>query len=110
MPDDDIEFLKEHTKDYGPDDFIFGKNQVLSETTLRRELNKHIELANIPHGSLYTFRHSSVTLLLKSGVPLLVVSKRAGHSNVSTTMNFYWHLFNGDDKKALDGLKSLKIG
>lgn len=110
MPDDDIEFLKEHTKDYDPDDFIFGKNQVLSETTLRRELNKHIELANIPHGSLYTFRHTSVTLLLKSGVPLLVVSKRAGHSNVSTTMNFYWHLFNGDDKKAIDGLKSLKIG
>ena len=110
MPDDDIEFLKEHTKDYDPDDFIFGKNQVLSETTLRRELNKHIGLANIPHGSLYTFRHTSVTLLLKSGVPLLVVSKRAGHSNVSTTMNFYWHLFNGDAEKAIDGLKTLKIG
>lgn len=105
MPDTDITWMQEHTKDYNDNEFIFGKETVIAETTLNRELKKHIELSGVRNIGLYNFRHTSITNLLLNGVPLLVVSKRAGHSSVSTTMNHYWHLFNGEDEKALGGIK-----
>ena len=70
-----------------------------------RELDKHIELAGVRHISAYNFRHTSITLLIKNGVDLNIVSKRAGHSSISITMNHYWHLFKGDEERALKGIK-----
>lgn len=105
MPQDDIDYLVARTASYNDNDFIFGKEIVFAETTLRRELDKHIELSGVRHISAYNFRHTSITLLLKNGVPLNIVSKRAGHSSISITMNHYWHLFKGDDEKALNGIK-----
>lgn len=32
-------------------------------------------------------------------------AKRAGHSSISITMNHYWHLFKGDEERALKGIK-----
>ena len=57
---------------------------------------------------MYGFRHSHATNLIKSGVPIKVVSKRLGHSNASTTMNVYWHLFNDDENQVLDILTKPK--
>lgn len=39
--------------------------------------------------SLHWFRHTFVTLMLESDVPLAVVKDWAGHSDISTT-NMYW--------------------
>jgi integrase len=105
MPQDDIDYLNNRTAAYNDDDFIFGKENVFAETTLRRELDKHIELSGVRHISAYNFRHTSITLLIKNGVSLNIVSKRAGHSSTSITMDHYWHLFKGDDEKALSGIK-----
>ena len=110
MPKEDIEYLVARTAAYNDDDFIFGKENVFAETTLRRELDKHIALSGVRHISAYNFRHTSVTLLIQNGVPLNIVSKRAGHSSISITMNHYWHLFKGDDEKALNGIKWGKNG
>ena len=105
MPQDDIDYLVARTAAYNDDDFIFGKENVFAETTLRRELDKHIALSGVRHISAYNFRHTSITLLIKNGVSLNIVSKRAGHSSTSITMDHYWHLFKGDDEKALSGIK-----
>lgn len=105
MPDDDILFLQERVKNYNDEDFIFGKEKVFAETTIRRELDKHIALSGVRHISAYNFRHTSITLLIKNGVPLNIVSKRAGHSSISITMNHYWHLFKGEEELALKGIK-----
>ena len=105
MPQEDIDYLLARTAAYNDDDFIFGKDNVFAETTLRRELDKHIALSGVRHISAYNFRHTSITLLIKNGVSLNIVSKRAGHSSTSITMDHYWHLFKGDDEKALSGIK-----
>lgn len=105
MPQEDIDYLNARTAAYNDDDFIFGKDNVFAETTLRRELDKHIALSGVRHISAYNFRHTSITLLIKNGVSLNIVSKRAGHSSTSITMDHYWHLFKGDDEKALSGIK-----
>jgi Phage integrase family len=45
-------------------------------------------------------RHTHLTHLLRSGVPLHVVSARAGHANPTVTLNVYSHLLEGDQEKA----------
>ena len=105
MPHDIIELLLEHTKGYKPNDFIFGKDRAFRESNLKRELVKHYEAANLHPIVMYGFRHSHATNLIKSGVPIKVVSKRLGHSNASTTMNVYWHLFSDDENQVIDILK-----
>jgi integrase len=102
MPHEIIELLKDYTKGYKPDNFIFGKDKAFRETNLKRELVKHYEAAGLHPIVMYGFRHSHATNLIKSGVPIKVVSKRLGHSNASTTMNVYWHLFNDDEMQVLD--------
>lgn len=105
MPHDIIELLNTYTKDYKPTDFIFGRDKALRETTLKRQLDKHLDAANLPHIVLYGFRHSHATNLIRAGVPIKVVSKRLGHKDASTTMNTYWHLFNEDEAQVLEILK-----
>jgi integrase len=45
----------------------------------------------------YGLRHSHVAALLAAGVDPLTVSRRIGHSAVSTTMNVYAHAFERSD-------------
>jgi len=108
MPKDVIEMLLNRVKGYKPDDFIFGKEKAFRESNLRRSLNKHIKIANVKHIVMYSFRHSHATHLIRSGVPIKVVSQRLGHKDVSTTINTYWHLLKDDEKQALEVLNSTK--
>ncbi len=105
MPKEIMELLRERTKDYSPDDFIFGKEKAFRETNLKRVLDKHAAAAGLKHIVLYGFRHSHATHLIRSGVQIKIVSRRLGHKDVSTTINTYWHLFNEDEKQALKVLK-----
>ena len=81
------------------------ENTVEKRQIKKRELDKHIALAGLPHLVLYGFRHSHATNLIRAGVPVKVVSKRLGHKNASTTINVYWHLFNEDEEQVLQVLK-----
>jgi integrase len=46
---------------------------------------------------LHSLRHSHASQLLSDGVPLPTVSKRLGHSSVSTTARIYSHAFRQDE-------------
>lgn len=52
--------------------------------------------------SIHTLRHSHGSQLLSDGVPLPVVSKRLGHSDVYTTARIYSHVLDSDDRRAAD--------
>jgi integrase len=109
MPKYIIDLLLDYVKEYKneSESFIFGRNKPFSETNIKRQLDKHIALSGVPHIVVYGFRHSHATNLIKQGVPIKVVSKRLGHSNTSTTMNVYWHLFNDDENQVLDVLEKM---
>ena len=108
MPHEIIELLNEHTEDYDPNDFIFGKDKAFRETNLNRSLKMHLKAAGVPEIVLYGFRHSHATNLIKAGVPIKIVAQRLGHKNASTTMNVYWHLFQDDEQQVLNVLKAQK--
>ena len=46
--------------------------------------------------SMHKLRHYNISKLLSAGVPLPVVSKRAGHANPQITARIYSHVMDGD--------------
>jgi integrase len=58
--------------------------------------------AGMKDTSIHTLRHSHGSQLLSDGVPLPVVSKRLGHSDVYTTARIYSHVLDCDDRRAAD--------
>ena len=61
----------------------------------------------------HALRHLHITYLLKSGVPVHVVSARAGHSRASITLDAYSHLLGDEDAlaaKQADEILSRALG
>lgn len=64
---------------------------------------KDFEVFRASHGfdiRLHDLRHTQASLLLASGEDMITVSKRLGHSKVSTTVDVYSHLVPGKDQEA----------
>lgn len=59
---------------------------------------------------LHNVRHSYVTAALEAGVPLKVVSDRAGHSSVAVTGDLYSHVRPVVDQAAADKIAALILG
>jgi len=60
--------------------------------------------------TLHGLRHTHVTLLLSSGVPIKTVSTRVGHSSPTVTMTIYAHVLDGDDDVAAGTFAGLTGG
>jgi integrase len=59
---------------------------------LRQWFKKHLEDAGLPEIRFHDLRHTAASLMLNQNVPLIVVSKRLGHSQSSVTLDIYGHL------------------
>lgn len=49
---------------------------------------------------IHSLRHTCASLMIADGTPLVVVSRRLGHAQVSTTANIYSHVIASADEKA----------
>ncbi|HXG85772.1 MAG TPA: tyrosine-type recombinase/integrase [Pyrinomonadaceae bacterium] len=54
--------------------------------------------------SLYSLRHTSISLLLLAGANIKVISERAGHNSVAFTMDTYAHVLPGMGEDATEKL------
>ncbi|HEY2763976.1 MAG TPA: tyrosine-type recombinase/integrase [Pseudonocardiaceae bacterium] len=73
---------------------------------LRRQLSGQVPQTWTPHW----MRHSHATALLLSGVPVHVVSRRLGHSDVQTTLNTYAHVTEDAEMRAVADWKAFTAG
>lgn len=55
---------------------------------------------NFPDVHFHSLRHTYASLMIADGTPLVVVSRRLGHAQVSTTSNIYVHVIQSADEKA----------
>lgn len=78
--------------------------------TITKWFPKFLERHNLPHIRFHDLRHLNATLLIAEGVPLKNVSKRLGHSNISTTADLYAHALRSVDQEAADKLDDLFKG
>ena len=53
---------------------------------------------------LHDLRHTHASRLIDAGIPIVAVSKRLGHSNVSITLSTYAHVAGDADERILAAL------
>ncbi|MCL2766449.1 MAG: site-specific integrase, partial [Peptococcaceae bacterium] len=59
-----------------------------------------IKRTDLPSVCIHSLRHTCASIQISDGVPLVVVSKRLGHAQVSTTANIYAHVIQSADERA----------
>lgn len=74
----------------------------LHPVVLSHTFAQKVREAGLPSTTFHGLRHFHVSYLLKHGVPLHVVSARAGHANASVTLNTYAHLMGEEDERAAE--------
>lgn len=105
----DLLSLKKMYSNCNCDYFIFGGLKPLAPTTINRYKKKACKKANLRVITLHQFRHSHATLLVNKGILINEVSRRLGHSNVSTTLNVYTHTDLLQEKRVYNTLNRLRF-
>lgn len=80
---------------------IFIKGKVYNSTVNDR-LARHCRNAGIPVITVHGLRHTHASLLLFAGVSIASVSRRLGHSNMTTTQKTYLHIINELESQDID--------
>lgn len=83
--------------------FVQWNGELMSIYTPTNWWKEFAEKNNITPGvTLHGLRHSSASIMINSGADVATVSKTLGHSNVSTTLNIYTHLFEDTKKQVIE--------
>ena len=101
------DLIKKQSGDhYQDEDWVFTRDdgQILNPNTFSFWLDKILQEAKLPHFTIHSLRHTNITLQILSGVPLVTVAGRAGHSRTSTTSDIYSHYVQTSDAVAAEKL------
>lgn len=107
IPQTLMEALIEHIRVQrrNKDDYLFGAGySPISRTSMRRMVDKHLEMAGIPHITLHGLRHSFATYLFETGMDIRQIQTQLGHSEMGTTMKYYIHWQETKRNTAFDNL------
>lgn len=72
-------------------------------------MRKLLKASGLPKIRFHDLRHTAASLMLNHGIPVLIVSKRLGHSKPSITIDVYGHIIPSQQEKAailMDNLMS----
>ncbi len=69
-------------------------NGAVCNSTPNKWLAHHCKNCGIPEISLHGLRHTHASLLMFAGVSIASVSRRLGHSSITTTQKVYMHIIN----------------
>jgi integrase len=72
----------------------------INHRNLLRNFKSLLRDAGLPDIRFHDLRHTSASLMLNDGIPLLAVSRRLGHARASITLNIYGHLVPGIQEEA----------
>lgn len=59
---------------------------------LLRDFKKLLEVAGLPENRFHDLRHTAASIMLNHGIPVIIISRRLGHSKPSITLDIYGHL------------------
>ncbi|MBM7631138.1 site-specific integrase [Geomicrobium sediminis] len=95
----DLQVAQGHKKlDY----VVFGEvYDYTSTTTLDRYFTKYLKLSGLKKIRIHDFRHSHASYLINNNAIPGIVAQRLGHSDISTTLNIYSHLYPSTEKEAV---------
>ena len=90
-----------------PDDALLFSDlegNPLAPRAVSKRWSAFADKVGVGHVRLHDLRHCHASLLHAAGVPVAVMSKRLGHTKVSTTMNIYVSIFREADQQAAEVL------
>ena len=87
-------------KDHADLVFMTGEGRMITPAVLSITFTNAVLAVGIKPITFHGLRHGHITYLLRSGVPVHIVSARAGHARASITLDTYSHLMTGDDAAA----------
>lgn len=79
----------------------------MSPDTISHWFSKWIAKTDLPQITFHGLRHSNASLLIAYGTNIVTVSKRLGHSRISTTSDIYTHAINKFDGEAANTLDNI---
>ena len=68
--------------------------------TVTRQWNDQTDAIGMSGVTLHSLRHTHASMLIASGVDIITVSRRLGHSSPKVTLEVYGHLIHGGDDRA----------
>jgi integrase len=85
-----------------PDGLVFANwdGSARLPNGLTKEFAEAMERAGLAHVTLHTLRHTHASQLITSGMDILTVSRRLGHSSAAITLTVYGHLLTPEDRAA----------
>ena len=94
---------------YNPDGLLFTQENgsPMHPDSVTTWLDRFSKRNGLPHINPHKFRHTMASMLIYNHVDLVSVSKRLGHSQVSTTTDIYAHQIAEADHKNADILASV---
>lgn len=103
---DTLEMLKKYKK-HDTKVFVNAIYSYLSPNLLSKKFKILCNRLGIVNQHFHNLRHTNATWLINQGVDIATVSRRLGHSNISTTLNTYTHFIPESDEKASTIIGSL---
>ena len=84
--------------------FVFAQDngQPLHPDSVTDWMKKFSKRHGLPHINPHAFRHTMASLLYFNGVDSVLISKRLGHAQVSTTCDIYSHVIAEADQRNAD--------
>jgi integrase len=76
----------------------------IQPSNLRRNYERLLQQAGVPHITTHNQRHTNASLLIQMGIDPKVVSERLGHAQTSITMGVYHHVSERQHEEAGDRL------
>ena len=91
-------------EEFKPGDFLFRPKRCKANRpaadAFRGHLEKAFKTAGVRHVSIHSFRRFFVSLMIRSGMNIVEISRILGHSSIVVTLNHYADLFPNDLKEA----------
>lgn len=80
--------------------FTSGIGTPLDDRRVLLEFTRLVEAAKLPKQRFHDLRHACISLLAAQGVPVKVISRIVGHSDIRLTQNIYEHVYQPARKDA----------
>jgi hypothetical protein len=77
---------------------------------LTSEWARAVRTFELPKVTLHALRHTHVSQLIATGLDVVTVSRRIGHSNPTVTLTVYAHLFGNTDERAANAVEAAMAG
>ena len=79
-----------------------GEGEPISPDSITQFCSTYSKKNGLSHINPHAFRHTMASVLFFSGVDSVSISKRLGHSKVSTTADIYSHIMKKADERSAE--------